>query len=139
MQNLLFDDFQHFHGASLDADAAGNALCSGALSRLHHDLHGADFNALTAGGAELLVDHVDTGLGVLSDSAGLADLFALAALDAGHGLSAGTLCNDLDAGQVFVEFLEEGSGTSTDTLQACHALYILFNSKLFHTDRNPLF
>ena len=139
MQNLLFDDFQHFHGASLDADAAGNALCSGALSRLHHDLHGTNFNALTAGGAELLVDHVHTGLGVLGDGTGFANLGAFAALDAGHGLCSAVFLHDLDAGQVFVEFLEEGSGTGTDTLQACHALYILFNSKLFHTDRNPLF
>ena len=102
-------------------------------------MEGASFCALTAGGAQLLIDHVHTGLGILSDCTGLADLFALTALDAGHGLSAGTLCNDLDAGQVFIKFLKESVRASTDTLQASHALYILFNSKLFHTDRNPLF
>ena len=137
--HLLFDDLQDLHGASLDADAAGDALGSGATNRSDHNLHGADLCALTAGGAELLVDHVDTGLGILGNCTSFTDLCALAALNAGHGLCTVALRNNTNAGQVLVKFFVKSVGASTDTLQASHALYILFNSKLFHTDRNPLF
>ena len=136
---LLFDDLQDFHGACLNTDTAGDALGSGIAFLQNHDLHGANFNTLAARNAQLLINHINAGLGILSDGAMLANLLALTALDAGHGLSAGTLCNDLDAGQVFIEFLKESVRASTDALQASHALYILFNSKLFHPDRNPLF
>ena len=136
--NLLFHDLQDLHGAGLDTNAAGDALSGGALSGSDHNLHGADLNALAAGSAELLVDHVNTGLGVLGDCTGLTDLGALAALDASHGLSAGTLGNDADSGQIFVEFLIEGVGASTDALQASHALGTLLNHQFLHK-RNLLF
>ena len=131
-QKLLFDDLQNFHGASLDADAAGDALAGGSILRCDHDLHGADLHALTAGGAQLLVDHVDTGLGILGNGTGLTDLHALTALDADIGLCAGTLGNDTDAGQVLIELLIKCSRASTDALQASHALYIFLNCELLH-------
>ena len=99
---------------------------------MYHDLHGADLDALTAADTVLLADHVNAGLGVLRDGTGLADLFALTALDAGHGLGASALSHDLDAGQVFVELLEEGSGTGTNALQASHTFHIFLNSELLH-------
>jgi hypothetical protein len=139
MYKLFLDDLQDFHGASLHADTAGNALGGRTFRRLHHHLHGANFNALAAGGAELLVNQVHTGLGILSDRTGFTDFLTLAALDTGHGLCTGTLGNDLDAGQVFIEFLKESGGAGADALQTGHAFYILFYRKLFHTDRDPLF
>ena len=116
MYKLLFHDLQDLHGASLYADAAGDALGGGAVFGHDHDLHGAGFHALAAGGAQLLIDHVHAGLGVLGDGTGLADLSALAALDAGHGLSACALGNDLDAAQIRVEFFVESVGAGTDAL-----------------------
>ena len=136
---LLFHDLQNFHGAGLDTDAAGDALGGGAFGRLHHHLHGADLHALSAGSAQLLIDHIHTGLGILGDGTGLTNLGALTALDAGHGLCTGTLGYDLDARQVFIEFLKECGRASTDALQASHAFHIFLNGKFFHTDRNPLF
>ena len=131
-KDLLLHNFQQIHGAGLHADAAGDALCGGAV-RLHdHDLHGAGFHTLAAGNAQLLVDHVNTGLGILSDGAILTSLHALTALDAGHGLGTGTLGNHLDAGQILMELLVESGRAGTDALQAGHAFDILFNSKLLH-------
>ena len=98
VENLLFDDLQNIHGASLDADAAGDALGSRALGLQNHDLHGANLHALAAGDALLLIDHVDAGLGVLGDCLMLTDLHALAALDADIGLGTLTLGHDLQAG-----------------------------------------
>ena len=135
---LLLDDLQDLHGASLNTDAAGDALGGGTIFGSHHNLHGADLNALAAGSAELLVDHVDTGLSVLSDSTSLADLSALAALNADHRLSFALLLHDLDAGQILMELLIESGGTCVNTLQTCHALSALFNSKLLHS-KNPLY
>ena len=135
---LLFHDLQDLHGASLDTNAAGNALGSGAVLGSHHNLHGAGFNALAAGGAELLVDHVNTGLGILGDCASLTDLCALTALDADHGLCFALLIYDLDAGQILMELLIESGGTCVNTLQACHALAALFNTKLLHSKVSPL-
>ena len=135
---LLFHDLQDLHGASLDTNAAGNALGGGAVLGSDHDLHGASFYALAAGGAELLVDHVDTGLGVLGDSTGLTDLSALAALNTDHGLCFALLFHDLDAGQILMELLIESGGTCVNTLQTCHALSALFNSKLLHNKESPL-
>ena len=99
---------------------------------MNHNLHGADFHALAAADALLLVDHVNAGLGVLGDSTGLANLLALAALDADHGLGAGALCDNAQAGQILVKFLIECLGASTDALQTGHALKILLYSKLLH-------
>ena len=133
--DLFFHDFQHFHGAGLGADAAGDALGGGVLQ--NHDLHGACLHALAAGNTLLLIDHVNAGLGVLGNGLMLTGLHALAALDADRGFGTGTLGNDLDAGQIFVKFLVESLGTSADTLQACHTLDIFLNSKLFHSKGFP--
>ena len=74
---------------------------------MDHDLHGADSNAGTAADTQLLIDHVNTGLGILSDSTVLAGLHALTALNTGHGLGAGALGNDLDSGIILMELLVE--------------------------------
>ena len=134
---LLLDNLENSHGASLGTNAAGNALGCRTLSRLDHDLHGADLHALAAGGTQLLVDHVHTGLGVLGDGTGLTDLCALAALDAGHGFSACTLGNHLDAAQIRVKCLKKRSRASADALQACHTLGSFINRKLLHKKRIP--
>ena len=129
---LLFDDLQDFHGASLDTDATGDALGSGTTLGHDHDLHGANFHALAAGDALLLVDHVNAGLGVLGDGLVFTDLHALAALDADIGLGSTVLLNDVDAAQSHIINLVESSGTGTDTLQASHALFALLNHELLH-------
>ena len=129
---LLFHDLQNFHGADLDANAAGNALGSRIFRLENHNLHGACFHALTAGNTLLLIDHVNAGLGILGDGLMLTSLHALTALDAGHGLGTGTLGNHLDAGQILMELLVESGRAGTDALQAGHAFDILFNSKLLH-------
>ena len=132
VKNLLFDDFQDAHGASLGTDAAGNALGSGILFFQHHDLHGAGLHTLTTAHAVLLVDHVHAGLGVLGDGFVLTGTHALAALNAGIGLCAGTLCHDADAALILVKFLIERLGAGSDALQTCHALHIFLSSELFH-------
>jgi len=135
---LLFYDLQDLHGACLDTNATSNALAGGAVFGSHHNLHGANLNTLAAGGAELLVDHVDTGLGVLSNSTSLTDLSTLAALNADHRLCLALLLHNLDAGQILMELLIESGGTCVNTLQTCHALSALFNSKLLHSKESPL-
>ena len=130
--SLLFHDLQDLHGACLDADAAGDALGGDAALGSDHDLHGADFCALTTGSAELLVDHINTGLGILGDCTSLTDLSALTTLDAGHGLGAATLSNDADAGQIFIKGLVESIGAGANALQTCHALSTLLNHQLLH-------
>ena len=129
---LLLDDLQDLHGAGLDADAAGDALGSGAVLGHNHDLHGADLDTLAAGNALLLVDHVNAGLGVLGDGLVLTDLHALAALNADIGLGGTVLLNDVDAAQGNVINLIESLGTGLDTLQASHAFCALLNSELLH-------
>ena len=130
---LLFDDLQDFHGASLDTDAAGDALGSGATLGHNHDLHGANLHALAAGDALLLVDHVNAGLGVLGDGLVFTDLHALAALDADIGLGGAVLAgDDLDAGLGDVIDLIERFGAGLNTLQAGHAFGTLLDSQLFH-------
>ena len=126
-ENLLFHDLQDFHGAGLDTDAAGDALGNGALGLQHHDLHGANLNALAAADAGLLIDHVHAGLLVLGDGTVLADLSALTALDADIGLCTGALGHNLNAAQIGVEFLIKSSRAGTDTFQAGHALGTFFN------------
>ena len=130
---LLFDDLQHFHGASLHADAAGNTLGGSAFFCHNHDLHGAGFHALAALDAQLLVDHVHAGLGVLGDGAGFADLGALTALDADVGLGFAVLAfDDLDAAQGDIIGLIECFGAGLNTLQASHTSFIFLNSELLH-------
>jgi len=137
---LLFDDLQNLHGAGLDTDAAGNALGNRALFLMYHDLHGAHSNTSAAANAQLLVDHINAGLGILGDSAMLTGLHALATLDAHIGLRAAILAgNDLDAGIIRMELLIKRFGTSLDTLQASHALGILLNSQLLHRKTNAPF
>ena len=129
---LLFHDLQNFHGAGLDTDAAGDALGSGTLLGHDHDLHGADFHALAAGNALLLVDHVNTGLGILGDGLVFTDLHALAALDADIGLGSAVLVHDLDAAEGDIIYLIKSFGAGLDALQAGHAFCALFNSELLH-------
>ena len=129
---LLFDDFQDLHGSDLDTDAAGDALGNRIAFLMDHDLGGADFDALAAANALLLVDHVNAGLGILGDGFMLADLHALAALDADAGLCAGALGDDLDAAQILVEFLIERLRACAYTLQASHTLGIFLNYQLLH-------
>ena len=129
---LLFDNFQNFHGASLDTNAAGDALGNGILVLLNHDLHGAGFHALAAANTVLLIDHVYTGLRVLGDRVMLTAAHALTALNTGHGLCAAVFSYDFDAAQILMKLLIKGGGTSTHTFQASHALHIFLNSKLLH-------
>ena len=97
MLDLFLHDFQQFHRACFDADAAGNALGSGAAFLEHDHVHGAGFGALAAADALLLVDHVHAGLGVLGDGLVLTGTHTLAALNAGIGLCTGTLGHDADS------------------------------------------
>ena len=130
---LLLYDLQDLHGAGLDTDAAGDALGSGRLGLQDHNVHGAGLNALAAADTVLLVDHVDTGLGILGNGLVLAGTHALAALDAGAGLGLTVLCNDLDAAEGLVSFLVESLGAGTGTLQACHTLSTLLNRQFLHS------
>ena len=134
---LFFDDFQHTHGAGLDADPAGNALGSGVFGFQNQHLHGAGFHTLAAADAVLLVDHINAGLGILGNGIMLAGSHALAVLDAGVGLCAGALGNNFNAAQVLMKFLVEGFGTCADTFQAGHALYVFLHRELFHGKMNP--
>ena len=135
---LFLHDLQDLHGTCLHANAAGNALGCRIL-RLHdHDLHGASFYTLTTGNAQLLIDHVNAGLGVLGDSTLLTGTHTLTALDAGVRLCALALGNDLNAAQIGIEFLIESGGASTNTFQTCHTLSILIYRQLLHT-KDPLF
>ena len=129
---LLLNDLKDFHGADLDTDAAGDALGDGVAFLVDHDLHGADLNALAALDTLLLVDHVHAGLGILSNGLMLTDLHALAALDADIGLGTLTLCNDLQARVILMEFLIKCFGASPDTLQTSHAGDIFLNRELLH-------
>ena len=131
--DLFLHDFQQFHGAGLDADAAGNALGGGAAFLEHDHVHGAGFGALAAADALLLVDHVHAGLGVLGDGFVLTGTHTLAALNAGIGLGAGTLGHDADTTLLLVKFLIERLGTGGDALQTCHALHIFLSSELLHS------
>ena len=129
---LLFHDFQDVHGTSLGADTAGDTLGSSAAFLHDHNLHGAGFHTLATRNAQLLVDHVNAGLGVLGDGLVLTDLHALAALDADHGLGSAVLLNDVDAAQGNVIDLIESLGTGLGTLQASHAFCAFYNSELLH-------
>ena len=131
---LLLNDLQQLHGTCLGADAAGDALGGGSVLIGNHDLHGTYLHTLAAVGAELLVDHVHAGLGILGDGTGLADLGAFAALDAGHGLSFAVLArNDADGGLVRVKGLVEGDRAGSDALQTCHAGYVFLDREFLHT------
>ena len=130
--NLLLDDLQDLHGAGLDTDAAGDALGSGGVLVGDDQIEGAGLGALAAAGAELLVDHVDAGLGILGDGTGLAGLGAQTALGADQGLGSALALHDLDAGLGDIIDLVESLGASLDALQAGHALGALLNGKLLH-------
>ncbi len=81
-------------------------------------------------GAQLLVDHVHAGLGILGDGTGGAGLGAQTALGADHGLCSALALDDLDAGLGDVIDLVESLGASLNTLQAGHALGALLDRKL---------
>ena len=129
---LLFDDLQDLHGTSLDTDAAGNALGSRVAFLQNHDLSGTNLDTLAAADTLLLVDHVDTGLGILGNCFMLTGTHALTALDADIGLCSTVLLYDVDAAQSHIIDLIESLGTGLDTLQASHAFCALFNSELLH-------
>jgi len=100
---------------------------------MYHDLHGTSLDTLAAADAVLLIDHVNTGLGILRDRIMLASLHALAALDADHGLGTAILTgNDLDAGIIGMEFLVKSLGAGLNALQANHTFHILLNSEFLH-------
>ena len=128
-------DLQDLHGAYLNADTAGDALGSGSHAGLaYHDPEGAGSLTLATADTELLVDHVNAGLGILGDSTLITSRCALAALDAGHGTDLACTLYDLYAGLVLMEFLVESLGAGTDALQASHALGTFFHCKLFHNN-----
>ena len=129
-RSLLFDDLKQLHGAGLGADAAGDALGSGFTKR--HHLHGTDLDALAAGGAELLVDHVYAGLGVLGDGVVGTGAGTLAALDAGFDLDIALVVHDTDAALGFIKHLVKRLGAGPDAGQTRHAFDALFYGKLFH-------
>ena len=129
---LLLDDLQDLHGAGLDADAAGDALGSGGVLVLDDQTEGAGLGTLAAGSAELLVDHVHAGLGVLGDGAVGAGLGTQTALGADLGLGSALALHDLDAGLGDVILLVESLGASLNTLQAGHALGALLDGQLLH-------
>ena len=102
---------------------------------MYHNLHGADFHARAALAAQRRVDQINAGLGVLGDGTMLAGAHARATLNANIGLCLTILANDnTNAGQILVKLLIEGFGTGLNTLQASHALLVLLNSKLLHTN-----
>jgi hypothetical protein len=131
-KKLFFNDLHQFHGTSLHAYAAGNALGSGILRFQNHDLRRTCLNALTAADTILLVDHINTGFRILGNCIVLTNLHALTALDAGHRLSAVALGYNLDAAKVRIKFLVKCIGACTHTFQTCHTFDILLYSKLFH-------
>ena len=131
--DLFLHDFQQFHRACFDADAAGNALGGGAAFLEHDHVHGAGFGALAAADALLLVDHVHAGLGVLGDGIVLTGAHTLAALNAGIGLCTGTLGNDADTALILVKFLIKSLGAGSNALQTCHALHIFLSNELLHS------
>ena len=129
-EKLLLDDLQQIHRAGLGADAAGDAL-GGGVAEGHH-LHGTDFDALAAGGAELFVNHVNAGFGVLGDGVVGTGAGALAALYAGLDLRLAVVVHDADAALVLVKHLVEGFGTRSHTGQTRHTGYALLDGYLFH-------
>ena len=137
---LAFDDFQDLHGASLGADATSNALRGSAAFLQDHNLHGAGFHALAARNTELLINHVDAGLGILGNSTMLTNLHALATLDASHGLGLASLVGaDLDGAECHIKFLIECFGASLNALQTSHALFIFLNSQFLHKRIYPFY
>ena len=128
-------DLQNLHGAYLDTDTTSNALGSGSHAGLaNHDPEGACGLTLATADAELLVDHVNAGLGILGNGTLITSCCALAALNAGHGTDLTGTLYDLHARLILMEFLVKCLGASTDALQASHALGTLFHCKLFHNN-----
>ena len=137
---LLLHDLQDLHGAGLDADAAGDALGGGILRLQDHNLHGTCFHALAAGNAVLLIDHVNTGLGILGNGIVFTDLHAFAALDTDIRFRTAILTgNDLNAGIIGMEFLVKCLGAGIHTGKTCHAFHIFLNSELLHNGQILLY
>ena len=138
-RNSGVDDLEQLHGASLGAQAAGNALGSvGSALDQDDQVLGASLNALAAGLALLLVDHVHAGL-VLGDGVLGASLSALAALGADGGGDNAADQIDLQASLVLMEFLVVGLGASLDASQTSLTLNTTLNGKLFHLTVPRLF
>ena len=108
------------------------------MFRRYHDLHGTSLYTLTAGGAELFVNHVNTGLGVLGDGTELTGSGTLATLEAGHGFRLTIFIYDSDTGQVLMKLLIESGGASVHARQTSHTLATFFYSKLLHNKESPL-
>jgi len=106
---------------------------------MYHNMHGASLNTLTAADTVFLVDHVNAGLGILSNGIVLAGFHALTALNTYIGLCAGTLGNDLNSRVIGMKFLIESLRAGTNTFQACHTFYIFLNSELLHFKNTLLY
>jgi hypothetical protein len=100
-------------------------------------MEGTSLCALTAGGAQLLINHINTGLGILSDRTVLTSLHAFATLDTCHRLCAALPLNYANTRQIGIKGLMESIGTCANALKARHTLNILFNSKFFHLGYLP--
>ena len=105
---------------------------------MNHYLGGANLHAFAAADTIFLVNHVNTGFGILGDGPVLTGLHALAALDAHVGLRTGALRYNLNATVSLVKFLLKGLGACPDAFQARHALGILFHRELLHSRTTPL-
>jgi hypothetical protein len=100
-------------------------------------MHGAGLNTSAAADAQLLVDHVHAGLGVLADGAMLAGTHALTALDADIGLGGVALGHDADAAQILIELLIKSLRAGLNALQASHTFGIFLNNELLHKKELP--
>jgi hypothetical protein len=129
---LLFFNFQDAHRTSLGANTAGNALGHGILLLMYHHLGRTYFHTLTATDTQLLVDHIDAGLGILADRAMGAGAHAFAALYAGLDLGFALVVHDLYAALGRIKLLVEGLGAGPDAAQARHALNVFIGYKLLH-------
>ena len=127
---LLLHHAQQVHRTGLGADAAGNAL-GGRLTH-RHNLHRACLDAVSAADAQLFVDHIDAGLGILADRAMGAGAHAFAALYAGLDLGFALVVHDLYAALGRIKLLVEGLGAGPDAAQARHALNVFIGYKLLH-------
>lgn len=136
---LFFHNLQHFHGARLNADPAGDALGNGIFRLMYHNLHGTNLNTFSAADAVFLIDHINAGLGVLGNGLMLTSFHALTALDTGLRLGTASLGDDLNGGIVGVEFLIKGLGAGANALQASHAFHIFLNSESLHNETTLLY
>ena len=126
------NDLQHLHGTCFGAQTAGNALGSkfGSFGQ-PDDLHGADLDALAAGLAEFLVDHIYA-LGVLGNGVFRAVSGTFAALDAYEGGGGAALHGDAQKSPVGVHDLVIDLGAGGRAGQAGHTFDAFFNGQFLH-------